>query len=444
MPLRRRFHKKSRHGCSQCKRNRTKCDEKTPTCGRCKRIGSACSLTNQPPTLTLIPFQQPTGSRIDNEAVGGEPSLASSSKLAGSSNTLSPPTTTFSSISSSASSLSGTTGFTTRSDRTMAPESQVLSASERDRLRLMNHYTLHTAKAMLEVTHPGHTDPSIWASWVPELASQYDFLQYGLLSISALDLALRDVSRRKAHIILAINHYDLGVAAVRPYLTNNHHSTRTPDAVGALFAFQCFVIAYAFGIQVCTEQPARSPIQTIHDILVLLHRTPHSFVLQHQDLSALTPWVSLYPPPPSDPDRKLPAEIEAALDAIRRRLAVAGLPTPQATMYISAIQTLRKALLIAIEYHNTHMTYGYFPTCVASEFWTEVHVGAPVALCVLANYMVILHWRSACVWFGTLAKDVVHATCQSLSAEWHPCLAWAISETERMGGSEGPAGLSSG
>ncbi|PYH82779.1 hypothetical protein BO82DRAFT_431393 [Aspergillus uvarum CBS 121591] len=351
---------------------------------------------------------QPTGSRIDNEAVGGEPSLASPSKPAGSSNTLSPPTTTFSLTSSSASSLSSTTGSTTRSGRTTAPKSQVLSALERDRLRLMNHYTLHTAKAMLEVTHPGHTNPSIWASWFPELASEYGFLQYGLLSISALDLAVRDVSRRKAHIILAINHCDLGVAAVRPYLTNNHHSNRNPDAV------------------------------------VLLHRIPHSVVFQHKDLSALTPWVSLYPPPPSDPDRKLPAEIEAALDAVRRRLAVAGLPTPQATMYISAIQTLRKALLIAIEYHSTHMTFGCFPTCVASEFWTEVHVGAPVALCVLANYMVILHWRSSCVWFGTLAKDVVHAARQSLSAERLPCIAGAISETERMGGNEGPAGLSSG
>ncbi|RAK71873.1 uncharacterized protein BO72DRAFT_416072 [Aspergillus fijiensis CBS 313.89] len=317
---------------------------------------------------------------------------------------------------------------------------QLLSVLERDRLRLMNHYTLHTAKAMLEVTHPGHTDPSIWSNRVPELASQYDFLQYGLLSISALDMALHGVSRRKEHIILATNHYGLAVAAVRPYLTNNHPG-QNPDTVGALFAFQSFVIAYAFRIQVCTEQPARSPIETIHNILVLLHRSPHSVVFQHEGSSALTPWVSLYPPPPSDPDRKLPAEIEAALDAIRRRLSAAGLPTTHATMYTSALQTLRTALLIAIEYHNTHMTYGYFPTCVTSELWTEVHVGAPVALCVLANYMVILHWRSTCVWFGTLPRDVVHATRQILSAEWHPCLAWAISETERVGGNKGPAGL---
>ncbi|RAH45086.1 Zn(II)2Cys6 transcription factor domain-containing protein [Aspergillus brunneoviolaceus CBS 621.78] len=404
MPLRRRFHKKNRHGCSQCKRNRTKCDEKRPTCGRCKRIGSACSLTSQSPALTFIPFQQPTGGRIDNEAVMGEPSLASFSRPAGSSNT---------------SSSSNTTGFTARSDRTTAPEMQLLSALERDRLRLMNHYTLHTAKAMLEVTHPGHTDPSIWSNRVPELASQYDFLQYGLLSISALDMALHGVSRRKEHIILATNHYGLAVAAVRPYLTNNHLG-QNPDTVGALFAFQCFVIAYAFRIQVCTEQPARSPIETIHNILVLLHRSPHSVVFQHEGSSALTPWVSLYPPPPSDPDRKLPAEIEAALDAIRRRLSAAGLPTTHATMYTSALQTLRTALLIAIGYHKTHMTYGYFPTC------------ASVALCVLANYMVILHWRST---------YVVHATRQILSAEWHPCFAWAISETERVGGNKGPAGL---
>lgn len=42
-PIPRKGHKKSRAGCLVCKRRKVKCDETTPACGPCVRLGLGCS-----------------------------------------------------------------------------------------------------------------------------------------------------------------------------------------------------------------------------------------------------------------------------------------------------------------------------------------------------------------------------------------------------------------
>lgn len=41
-PIPRKGHTKSRAGCPNCKRRKVKCDEVTPVCGPCKRLGLEC------------------------------------------------------------------------------------------------------------------------------------------------------------------------------------------------------------------------------------------------------------------------------------------------------------------------------------------------------------------------------------------------------------------
>ncbi|KAF7591717.1 hypothetical protein BBP40_001161 [Aspergillus hancockii] len=50
MPLR-RPHKKSHHGCVQCKQRRIKCDESRPNCGSCQRKRLVCTFKSEPPLL---------------------------------------------------------------------------------------------------------------------------------------------------------------------------------------------------------------------------------------------------------------------------------------------------------------------------------------------------------------------------------------------------------
>ena len=47
----RRYHKRSRLGCDNCKRRRVKCNEQTPTCGACAREGIKCIRTRSPLVL---------------------------------------------------------------------------------------------------------------------------------------------------------------------------------------------------------------------------------------------------------------------------------------------------------------------------------------------------------------------------------------------------------
>lgn len=54
-PMPRKGHKKSRAGCVTCKRRKVKCDEGTPGCGPCVRLGLNCLYPGSTPQRTTIP-----------------------------------------------------------------------------------------------------------------------------------------------------------------------------------------------------------------------------------------------------------------------------------------------------------------------------------------------------------------------------------------------------
>lgn len=56
----RRFHHKSRNGCTSCKRRRIKCDEKQPACSRCWEKGVTCQYPGSPEPHDLAQSSLPT------------------------------------------------------------------------------------------------------------------------------------------------------------------------------------------------------------------------------------------------------------------------------------------------------------------------------------------------------------------------------------------------
>lgn len=55
----------------------------------------------------------------------------------------------------------------------------------------------------------------------------------------------------------------------------------------------------------------------------------------------------------------------------------------------------------------------------------------PLALAVLANYVVMIHRQRSSIWFEGLGKvtvDAIRATA-TLGTDWHDCIAWAVEET---------------
>ncbi|KAG5417574.1 UPC2 [Candida metapsilosis] len=55
----RKYHQKSRSGCSTCKKRRVKCDEQKPLCGNCVKLNLDCGYLHMDPNETMPPEKKP-------------------------------------------------------------------------------------------------------------------------------------------------------------------------------------------------------------------------------------------------------------------------------------------------------------------------------------------------------------------------------------------------
>ncbi len=296
--------------------------------------------------------------------------------------------------------------------------------AERERLKLIAYYTLHASKSLTEITIPDDRDQSIWSEWVPELAFEHDFLLHGILGLSALHLALRNISRQK-HTILAIHHYSLGVSLFRLQLSNI-----TPDNYCAVFAFSCILAFYSFGIQ-RSSKTSHNPITRIHEVLTLMRGTS-LLVKGDHDFQILSRWMALTLPGYLEGTFKFPQRAPAEVEEMLLKLLQRTSSEVEKDVYLAAIQGLRFNLCCAIEYrHQRQLTLTLFPAISPSEFWEMVGDGEFLAPAILANYAVILFWLRKNIWLEGWGKETVDAVRRALPTDWYDCIAWAVRETER-------------
>lgn len=286
----------------------------------------------------------------------------------------------------------------------------------------MHHYTLHTAKTIADLSVPTDRDQTIWQNFAVELALENDLVLHGLLSLSALHLALCGISKRR-YTILAIHHHDLGLALFRPYLTNI-----TAQNYESVFAFTCIVMLYAFGIQRCSESTANT-IEKVHQILTLISNSrpitkSHMQALRHSRWS-----IMMMPEPYPTLDEKLPDEMETMLAKLLQRASVTATTPTQAETYIAVIQSLRYVLIITLTPRPAHVTLVIFPMLNPGEYWDMILNHDPLALAVLANYAVTLHRLRYSIWLEGWGKETVDAVQAILAPEWHDCIEWALRET---------------
>lgn len=139
-------------------------------------------------------------------------------------------------------------------------------------------------------------------------------------------------------------------------------------------------------------------------------------------------WSVLMLPHPFPPT-VLSSELEDVLSKLLSRAAM----TPKAArmgVYEPAIQTLRHSLAMAVMYRRTKMTFSYFAVMSPPGFWSMVRTGEPLALVILANYAVTLHWLRENIWMAYWGKGILDAVRQKLPLEWRECIAWAVQETD--------------
>ena len=294
----------------------------------------------------------------------------------------------------------------------------------------MHHYTLHTSKTLRDLTIPKNEDQSLWEAWAPELAMEHEFLLHGLLSISALHLALcaTDPQERRRRTVAAMQHHDRSLTLFRPELdriTNANH-----DAVFAMF---CIVVFYAFGLQ----RSEGTPVERLRQVLTLLR---DSMAIAKGDYERMrrSRWASLRPPFPFGAAMGLPDAMEHMLSVLRRR-ACSTTTTPsstdgdtdeeRATVYLAAISALQDSLTVAHFCPFTAPTLTLFPMASPEGYWDLLQAGEPLAVAIVANYAVILHRQRVSIWMGDWGVDVIDAVRRTLAPEWQECVAWAVQET---------------
>ncbi|KAL3469725.1 hypothetical protein BJX99DRAFT_264912 [Aspergillus californicus] len=185
----RRFHHKSRYGCTPCKHRRIKCDERKPVCNNCVERSVDCSF-NLKSTL-------PTADRQSS------------------------------------------TRTLTRVPRPLsqAPGLSFCRGDSRD-LELFCHFQIYTAPAF---NHPASVE-KLFRDEFPRIAASFPFLGHGLLSIAYIHLAHlsknQNTSKLLAESALHINQ------ALPGYLGAIKDITK--DNSDALFGFALLVVLFTF------------------------------------------------------------------------------------------------------------------------------------------------------------------------------------------------------
>ncbi|KAK9413785.1 putative Zn(2)-C6 fungal-type domain-containing protein [Seiridium unicorne] len=398
---RRRFHSKSRRGCLQCKKNRTKCDENVPTCGRCNRIGAECSLVSQTDRWTFVSSESKGCSKPSVDPHWSDR----------------PPTAT--TISESGTSDSGKTVVATASQSiSRGPQ---IAPAERERLKLMNHYALHVSKTISDMVTPGNS--SIWSDWVPGQAFEHDFLLHCILGLSALHLGLNGVAPRQ-QALLSSRHYDRGITLFRPHLS--HITIENYDAA---LSFSYLTVLHAFGTY-RPVQPGMNPITSLVDLLRLL-RGSSALINSNPEAREHSIWYKLVAHEVVLPPR-LPDELEDMLSSLSRRVSSLAPDDALKNVYTLTLRSLRLNFSIALTYKSMK-SIAVFAVTSPAEFWARPHLDEPLALAILANYSVVLHWLRGNIWLQGWGKAVIGAIHSTLPTEWHDTIAWAVQEAKEAG-----------
>ncbi|KAI9812942.1 MAG: hypothetical protein M1827_004460 [Pycnora praestabilis] len=391
MPTR-RVHTKTRKGCLQCKRRKTKCGEERPRCIKCIKHGATCSFNDEKSSLVVIdstPYQSGRRHHIDTV----EQSLKSDS--------LSNPTEN---------ELSGL--------ESNDCSEYALTDLECDNLRLMNHYALIACETISD--SPASLE--VWRDHVPNLAFRHAYLLHGLLAVSALHLALTQPSSSKPlHAILAVRHHSVGLSLFRPHLT-----AITPANVGALFAFSCLTPLYLFGIHRTSTLP-RDPLSEIHEVFTLIRGIAVVVTTGTQWL-AQSPFGDSLLPQPSDSEAGLSVQVEATLSILATKILSSIGDASLRRTYVAALATLRDCFLLTAQRPGVKMTVVLFPIMVSPDFMKNLGEREPMALTIVAHYAVLLHWLRGHVWLEGWGKLVADAVTETIGREWCSCIAWVAQE----------------
>ncbi|PWY78125.1 C6 zinc finger domain protein [Aspergillus sclerotioniger CBS 115572] len=386
----RRSHRKSRHGCLQCKRRRVKCDEQRPSCSNCSKRMSSCEYDSNTSLLWTNEESQPRQRTKKSNSLQSEPTTATTA-------------TTINSFS-----FLGRWG-----DEFAAPQA-VPSLNITD-LELMMHWCNSTYK---NVSRGENTD-HIWRARAPEEALAHPFLMHGLLALSALHIARTrpDVRQRPTYLSTAVAHQTQALALFRELLSDINASNSK-----AMFAFASVVVYYTFGLP---HSPESSDPWTIVDDLVQIFTLARGV---QQVLSEAVPviksseWGVVLQV--GELDESHLDDAQSALGRLHEANNACGAQDPahDTAVYQHAIELLADMFAVARGGLASASAACRWAIRQKPGFMDFLRERKPMALVVLAYHCIIFH-HSRDVWYiEDRGRRVARALWEVLDDEWRPLL----------------------
>ncbi|CAI7652021.1 unnamed protein product [Penicillium discolor] len=395
----RRPHRKSRHGCVECKRRRVKCDESRPSCNNCAHRHSECEYGS---SSSILWTNDGSDSGQTGEPVSGLRSPSS-------------PTTD----TAAADSLGILTQLSSENATTSAG-----SALNLNDLELMIQWCDTTFQTL---SRNERTDP-IWRTIVPEEALSHPFLMHGILALSSLHLARTgpDPTRRGSYLNRAVTHQNQALALFREMLGDVNESNAK-----AMFAFAGIVVIYTFAFP--HTPGAQDPWACVDDLyqVLVLTRGVQQVIYAPQDFTTFLVDSSFGPILQIEETQgPMPTDTIAMLRQLREanKFCAARDPKHELQVYEGSIANLEEMLSWCYSGMRANTIAGKWAIRLKPRFMELLHEREPLALVMLAHYGVLLQYLKHRWCFDEWCVRVSKAVWAILDDQWRPLIQWAMKE----------------
>ncbi|KAL0934003.1 fungal Zn binuclear cluster domain-containing protein [Colletotrichum truncatum] len=443
--MKRLGYRKSRNGCTRCKKRRVKCDEKKP-CTACVRHELPCSLENseqQSSPSSPTRAQRSSGSPGHRSTQSFPP--ASVFAFEYQTGSLSPGTL------SSPSATEAVGDHHSGSDfgrEQISPPSQpdpfsyisrfltVLNQSEPASgwipdLELMHHYSSITYQTVAQST----LVQKALQYDIPRVALSYPFLLHQILAFSAYHLAYLEPNSRQNYLLHAAQHQNNAINGMRGTLVGTISSSNCH----ALYASSIFLTFSAFATYPVDEKynPSFSPIDSILDIFNLTIGMATILRTSEDDLRN-GPLREMFHHGPGD---KTPSAVRPTLKPLFDRLSrlsseVLELGLVDNKERITITDTIRalKVCIAKVSFFDASTVSAeiraifLLPGVISSDYLNMLRCRHPAALVVLAHYCVIIHSAELFCWYlSGWPKSLISAISEQVDrGPWAELARWPI------------------
>ncbi|KAH7342521.1 hypothetical protein BKA65DRAFT_595632 [Rhexocercosporidium sp. MPI-PUGE-AT-0058] len=383
----RRSHKKSRQGCTECKRSHKKCDETRPTCVNCTIAKKQCSYiqASKPSSSSQSPNGQGVGLVSDD--------LASSPSQSHLSHTTAPS----------------------------QPGTPTPSRAE----PYVNMLHLELFQNLISANIPEFADESDKAEWVSttnRYTFTYPYIMYESLALSAFQLSIMNPSKSAMYL-----EESTALQAQALSIFNTSCPTVTSENILPSFLFSAVLGLHFFCDTFSTPSPDLNAfldrlVQSIHLLKGIRAMTAGSWdYIRTSDLKILL----------ADDGQTLERDdnVTRAFDNLQLTFAQSHtLSAFEAKVYGEAITAL-------IKVYNSQLPNGTskvlpdarivmsWPINISAEFTELLDQRKPEALVVMAHFSILLHCRRAFWAVGEAGRFLLAAIEEYLGDEWVEWLA---------------------